>query len=141
METQARRKTRTGPAPAAHLSNPDYPYTMKLADGRTVYVEIPGRWVRADRSGEAAFTPDAVRFLDRVRALSMNMPGMPSPGFIVSMREALGLTQVELAERIGVASMTVSRWERGTLKPGAPSLAKLDRLRREAVRRGVPIPQ
>ena len=98
-------------------------------------------WLDAQPEVQPAFTPEAVQLLDRVRALSMKMPGMPSPGFIVSMREALGLTQVELAERIKVAPMTVSRWERGTLKPGPRPLAALNELRREAVRRGVAIPQ
>jgi len=53
----------------------------------------------------------------------------------------LALTQEELGLAVGVASMTVSCWERGTLRPGASSLAGLESLRREAVRRGVTIPQ
>lgn len=32
-------------------------------------------------------------------------------------REALGLSQTELAALLGVHPMTVSRWERGVLKP------------------------
>lgn len=43
-------------------------YTMKLPDGRAVRVKVPSEYVERDRSGELAFTPEGVRFLDRVRA-------------------------------------------------------------------------
>jgi transcriptional regulator with XRE-family HTH domain len=35
--------------------------------------------------------------------------------FIVEWRENRGLTQVQLAARLGTTDMTVSRWERGTV--------------------------
>lgn len=147
-QTRTPGSRRRGPAPAEHLSTPDYPYTMKLPDGRTVYVEVPGRWVRthpaksrAGDAGQPAFTPEAVAFLDRVRALAMNLPSGPSPSFLVSLREALGMTQKEFGEAVGVESMTVSRWERGTLHPSGPSLAAIDKLRLDAVSRGVVLPQ
>ena len=44
---------------------------------------------------------------------------------IASRRHALGLTQAQLAERIGVETETVSRFERGK---HLPSLATLERL-------------
>lgn len=140
MKTETPTRRRRGPQPAAQLSNPDLPYTMKLPDGRIVYVEVPGRWVTKDRDGSPAFLPGAVRFLDRVRALSMKLGSSPSPGFITALREALGLTQVEFGKRIGVDSMTVSRWERGTLRPSEASLSAIAELRRTAVKRGVAIP-
>lgn len=34
-----------------------------------------------------------------------------------AIREALGCTQEQFASRIGVTSMTVSRWERGVAPP------------------------
>ena len=116
---------------------------MKLPDGRTVYVEVPGRWATKDRGDQVAFLPDGVRFLDRVRALSISLDSArsgPSPGYITTLREALGLTQKELGERLGVDKMTVSRWERGTMCPSAESLAALEKVRRQAVRKGVAIP-
>ncbi len=113
---------------------------MKLPDGRTLYVELPGRWVRMDRDGQPVFLPPGVKFLDRLRALAMKLDRAPSPGFITSLREALGLTQLEFGDRIGVDKMTVSRWERGALRPSAESLAAIEQLRREAIRRGVAIP-
>lgn len=36
------------------------------------------------------------------------------------IRERLGLTQAELAARIGVHTMTVSRWERGVVNVPEP---------------------
>ena len=140
MVEEKTKRRRRGTRPAESLSYPDVPHTMKLPDGRTLYVEVPGRWTTTDKSGEIAFLPEAVRFLDRIRAMATRLDaqgGCPSPGFITSLREALGLTQQEMAERIGVDKMTVSRWERGTLRPSPESLAALERLRRQAARRGV----
>jgi DNA-binding transcriptional regulator YiaG len=113
---------------------------MKLPDGRTVYVEVPGRWVTADRDGSPAFLPQGVEFLDRIRALALKLDRPPSPGFVTALREALGLTQAEFGERIGVDKMTVSRWERGALRPSDESIAGLEDLRKRAARSGVAIP-
>src|SRR4051812_43922459 len=100
----------------------DLPYAMRFADGRTLAVEVPARWVVTDRTGDVGFTPEGVRFLDRLRALFMPLDRPPSPGFIRTLREALGLTQAVFGERVGVNKLTVSRWERGALRPGAKSL-------------------
>jgi len=134
------QRKRRGRPPAPQLGNPDHPYTMKLPDGRTLYVEVPGRWVTTDRGGERAFLPKGVAFLDKIRALAMTLDRPPSPAFVTAFREALGLTQAELGERLGVDKMTVSRWERGTLRPGAASLSALEELRKQSVRKGVTIP-
>lgn len=140
MTTSTQRKWRRGTPPSPQLNNPDLPYTMKLPDGRTLYVEVPGRWVTKDRDGTPALLLKAVEFLDRVRALAIKLDRPPSPGFITALRKALGLTQAEFGEQIGVDKMTVSRWERGALRPSDASLAALDALRRKAVQRGVTIP-
>jgi DNA-binding transcriptional regulator YiaG len=115
----------------------DVPFTAKLPDGRTLFVLVPAKWCELDVTGEVLFTPDAARFIDRVQALAMRTPKAPTPGYIRTVREALGMTQVELAERVGVDSMTVSRWERGTVRPSPAAAKALDRLRRRAGRRGV----
>jgi DNA-binding transcriptional regulator YiaG len=128
---------RRGRPRAESLTRPDVPYTMRLPDGRTVFVEVPGRWTTTDRGGEVAFRPEAVRFLDRVRVLAMKLDRPPSPGYITTLREGLGLTQAEVGEKLGVDKMTVSRWERGTLHPSEASLKALEALRRDAVRKGV----
>jgi len=50
---------------------------------------------------------------------------------IKKLRKELGLTQVEFAERLGVASMTVKRWEAGTARPSQLALRQLCRLARK----------
>lgn len=140
MTTKVQPTRRRGRKSAEQLRRPDFPYTMKLPDGRTLYVEVPGRWMTQDRDGSPAFLPQAVRFLDRIQALAQKLDRSPSPGFITSLREGLGLTQAEFGDRVGVDKMTVSRWERGTLRPSNESLAAIEGLRSKAVRRGVTIP-
>ena len=141
MKTTPKYSRRRGPQPAKALSRPDVPFTMKLSDGRTVLVEVPGRWTATDRSGETAFLPEAVKFLDRIRALATSVADRaPSPGFITTLREGLGLTQKEFGGRLNVDSMTVSRWERGALRPSGTSLQAIEKLRRQAIRKGVTIP-
>lgn len=140
MTTATQNKPRRrGRSRNPQLDRPDVPYTMKLPDGRTVYVEVPGRWTAEAKGYGVGFLPEGVAFLDRVRALAVRLDRAPSPGYITALREALGLTQAELGERIGVDKMTVSRWERGELHPSAEPLAVLERVRREAARRGVVI--
>jgi DNA-binding transcriptional regulator YiaG len=105
-----------------------------------IYVEIPGRWVTKDRGGETAFLPPAVRLLDRMKVLAMSLTSRPvTPGYLKSLREALGLTQAQMGERAGVDKMTVWRWEQGRLKPSKGSLAALENLRKAAARQGVMI--
>ncbi len=119
----------------------DLPYAMRLPDGRTLCVEVPGRWVSADRDGSPAFLPEGAAFLDRVRALFVSaLDRPPSPGYIVRLREALGLTQTQFGERIGVDKMTVYRWERGMIRPSRKAVEAIDRLRKQAARRGVTVP-
>lgn len=40
-----------------------------------------------------------------------------SPGWVKNLRTDLGLTQAELAERLGVTYVTISRWENGQARP------------------------
>lgn len=117
----------------------DVPYAMRLPDRRTLLVTIPAEWCESDASGELAFTPEAVRWLDRVRAVAMRVPSSPTPGYIRTLREALGLTQTQMGERVGVDKMTVARWEWGRFRPGAEAVRAIDRMRRKAARHGVVI--
>ena len=141
MAVATKYRRRGGRKASPQLARPDYPYTMKLADGRTLYVELPGRWVTEDRGAQVVFLPEAVDFLDRVRALALSaLDRAPTPGYITRLREGLGLTQQEFGEKVSVDKMTVSRWERGTVRPSVEALDRIEKLRREAVRRGVSIP-
>jgi len=118
-------------------SRRDEPYVMKLGNGRVVYVEVPGQWTMRERGGEVSFLPPAVRFLDQIRALAMRVPPQPTPGFVQALRRGLGLTQRALADALQVDALTVSRWERGQVRPGRASVAALEKLRQKLVRRGV----
>src|SRR5688572_14196239 len=118
MEKGPHRRGRPRPA---DVQRPDHPFTLKLSDGRTIYVEVPGRFTVDERSG-VGFTPEGIAFLDRIRSLAMAMDRPPSPAYITTLREALGMTQQDLGERIGVNKLTVSRWERGTLRPSSASV-------------------
>lgn len=40
-------------------------------------------------------------------------------------REVLGLSQVEMADRLGLDSVTVSRWERGVQSISQPAMVRL----------------
>lgn len=51
---------------------------------------------------------------------------------IKALRETLGLSQQELGVKLGLAAITVSRWERGTSQPRREALKGLEQLRREA---------
>jgi len=130
-----RRGLPARPAPPRGIS-----YVMRLGDGQTLFVEVPHRMTRVDRGGEVGFTPEGVRFLDRLRALASPLGRAPSPAYLAALREALGLTQEELGDRIGKSPMTISRWERGTMRPGRNSLAALGRVLAKAKRDGVVLP-
>ena len=51
---------------------------------------------------------------------------------IKELRKSLGLTQKELAGRVKVDAITVSRWERGEQRPTQLTLKRLARLERKA---------
>ena len=137
MSTTTKPKRRGRPQPQA-ISQPDFPHTLKLPDGRTLFVDVPGHMTR-EMDGETVFLPAAMQFLDRVQAMAMKIAGTPRPAHITALREAMGLTQEKFGAALGVNKLTVSRWERGQLKPGAASLKRLAKLQSTAARRGVTI--
>ncbi len=48
-----------------------------------------------------------------------------SPGSIVALRKRLGLSQGQMADRLGIAQNSLSRWETGATTPDANSLAAI----------------
>ncbi len=55
---------------------------------------------------------------------------MWNPAAVKKLRKALNLTQEGLARRLGVTTVTVSRWEKGHSKPTGLSVAMLDNVKK-----------
>ena len=82
-------------------------------DGRLYAVEIPGlRVPQCSECGELVFDNDADQQI--AQALREQL-GLLSGDQIRENREELGLSQRVLAEHLGVAAETISRWENGAL--------------------------
>lgn len=113
------------------------PHTMTLPDGRVLFVAIPSHMTGRDRDGSLLLRPDAVRLLDRVRALAMKTPTAPSPAYLRTVREALGVTQAAFARRLGYSTITIKKWESGARKPGQQAVRQLQKLIDHATRKGV----
>jgi len=113
------------------------PYTMTLPDGRTVYVAIPASMTRRGADGSLQIRPAGVRLLDQVRALAMRTPRTPSPAHIRTVREALGLTPAGFAQKLGYSTVTVKRWEAGSIKPGPEAATRIQQLIDDAAEHGV----
>ena len=45
--------------------------------------------------------------------------------YIAELRKKNGMTQAELAEKLGMGQDQVSRWESGKIKPNKESMAKI----------------
>jgi putative zinc finger/helix-turn-helix YgiT family protein len=87
-------------------------YTARIKhDGRLHDVEVPAlRCTRCESCGELVLGADSDEQI--IRALRDKLR-LLQPDEIRSQRESLGLTQTKLAERLGVAQETISRWESG----------------------------
>lgn len=57
---------------------------------------------------------------------------------VKALRERLGLSQVELAKRIPVHELTVSRWENGHMQPSAMAREHLKRVEDELTQKEPP---
>jgi putative zinc finger/helix-turn-helix YgiT family protein len=100
-------------------------YTLDMVhDGRTYAVSVPGlNTPRCQDCGEIVLVASANRQIDDAFRRQVNLL---SPAEIRQNREALGLTQKQLANRLEVAEATLSRWETG----GQIQQRSLDRLLR-----------
>jgi putative zinc finger/helix-turn-helix YgiT family protein len=88
------------------------PYTTQVDhDGRKYTVTIPDLVVpRCAKCGTISLDDEANR---QISAAFRRQAGLLSPEQIRTHRVALGLTQQALAELLGVAVFTLSRWETG----------------------------
>jgi putative zinc finger/helix-turn-helix YgiT family protein len=88
----------------------DYTTTRKH-DGREYTVHIPDLEIPTCRKcGEQLFT---VGTDDRIVATLRAQVGLLTPEEIQARRGQLEMTQQELAEQLGIAKETISRWETG----------------------------
>jgi putative zinc finger/helix-turn-helix YgiT family protein len=82
-------------------------------DGRLYTVEVPRlRVPQCSACGELVFDNDAD---EQIAHALRDQLGLLSGGQIRRNREELGLSQREMAEHLGVAVETISRWENGAL--------------------------
>jgi DNA-binding transcriptional regulator YiaG len=116
----------------------DLPFVIRFGKTGMLAILLRAAWVKADRSGEPVLLPPAVRAVDRLRA-AFGAAEKITPGFIISLRQAMGLTQEQFARRLGVTKMTVSRWECGRMQPGNSMAAAIRKLQTKARREGVKI--
>ena len=63
---------------------------------------------------------------------------MDAGGSVRRIRKDMGLTQIQFAERLGVASITVHRWESGQSRPRRLALARLRELAGELAEQDTP---
>jgi len=88
----------------------DYTSTRKH-DGREYTVHIPDLEIPTCRKcGERLFT---VGIDDRIVAALRAQIGLLTPEVILKGRHQLEMTQQELADQLGIAKETISRWETG----------------------------
>ncbi len=101
-------------------------YTTEVVhDGRSYTVTVPAlRVFRCGKCGDLVLDTEANR---RISSAFRRQAGLLAPEEIRRQREALGLTQRELAARLQVADATLSRWETGA-QVQQRSLDKLLRL-------------
>lgn len=50
---------------------------------------------------------------------------------LIALRKKLGLTQAEMARRLGVSFVTVNRWENGHCRPSPLAKRYIDELQKE----------
>ena len=113
------------------------PYTLRLKDGRTLYFNLPADQVSHDYDGRMLLRPGAIRLIERARALATPLTRQSSPGHLITVRDAFGLSVASFAERIGVGEDTVAQWEKGKASPSAETLETLRKLVKAATERGV----
>lgn len=137
-------------------SDEDCRIVFHLADGRIVSIPLSWSWrleeatpeerqnYRVSPAGRTVRWPDVDEDLSvagalrgapasepqEVRKEELSRDAWP-PGRIRKLRDALGLTQEEFGERVGVRQATVSAWERGQSDPQRTSMYLLDRIAAE----------
>lgn len=96
------------------------------------------------RLAEFGLAPDAIDYDHmpaEARAFVAGLGDPPGgPQYVAGIRVALGLSQSQLGEKLGVSYATVSKWERGTVRIPADVMHKLITLFGEGMQRAAPKP-
>lgn len=116
----------------------DLPYVVSFGENAMLAISLRAAWLKADRSGGPLLLPPAVRALDRLRAVFTTQARI-TPGFVISLREAMGLTQQQFGRKLGVTKMTVSRWECGRMRPSRSMVAAIRNVQSRLKNKGVKI--
>lgn len=116
----------------------ELPQVLPYENGGMLAIVLPPEWLKPDRTGNPLLLPPAVRAIDRLRAVFAKQEKI-TPGFITSLREGMGLTQAEFGQKLGVSKMTISRWERGRMRPSQRMVCSILKLQIEARHLGVKI--
>ena len=93
--------------------------------GHTFTAKLPALACPDAACGETVFTAESIRRLELVVARKLAETGQRSGEAFKFMRKALGLRAVDLAELLGVAAETISRWETGAREVDRASFAVL----------------
>ncbi|MEM6560155.1 MAG: helix-turn-helix domain-containing protein [Planctomycetota bacterium] len=142
MSTTIKRKPSKANTEAVVFETPatkPHAYALKLAEDRHILIELPASSIAFGPDGDLLLRPEAVRLLERARAALSDMPDQPSKGMIRRFREAMSLTQKELGDAIGVDKLTVSRWERGEIRPRLSAVKAMRKLRAKRARTGLAV--
>lgn len=90
----------------------DYCTKMKY-EGTSYDVRVSDLMIfQCPSCGEKEFTPESRR---QLRIALCDLLGLLKPSEIRAKRESLGLSQVDLANLMGIANETISRWESSVL--------------------------
>lgn len=117
---------------------PGQPYVSPLPDGRYLAVELPPESTTTDAlTGELLLLPPATQLLDKLRTLLTPLPSKPTKHRLRILREALGMNQKELAERLGTTTLQIEHWESGSAILAGTQWTALENLRSQAARNGV----
>lgn len=110
-----------------YLTLADRPYgdSVEAAPGVVLDFDAEGRLLGVDLE-RASRTVDVtdLEIPEEPAGVDVNTARVNGAG-LKRQREALGLSQVELARKLSVSSNTIARWERGELKIEHPAMLQL----------------
>lgn len=90
-----------------------------------------GRHVSSLRTEFADAGLDSLDSFRYITSMAYIADGGSLASLLRAIRDKLGLSQEQLADRLGVSFATINRWEGGTVKPQRASLAAIESLARD----------